>query len=293
MNEKFARAIENARANRSVHELAMCAQNTKTGEEASGFVGRFEGQDIGPDTPYFLASATKLFVTAIIMQQVDKGQLVLSAPITTFFAPGRLDGLHMLNGVDHTSKITVENLLAHTSGLPDYFEQKQPDGSVFAHDILQGKDKSFTVETVIDMVQSGMKPAFAPSTPGRAFYSDTNYQLLTKIIEKVLGNSFADSVTKNIATPLGLKNTWVFDIEGPEQQRKIIPPRNGDMQLDIPLGMTGISGDGGIVSTAADGLVFIKAFFGGELFSATLLDQIIPIAFDFNLCVPNFSYQLK
>lgn len=274
MNEKFARAMAGARTNKSVHELAIIAQNTKTGEEASGFSGKLNGQNIGPDTPYFLASATKLFVTALIMQQVEKGQLELTAPATTFFAPGRLDGLHVLNGVDHTSKITVENLLAHTSGLPDYFEQKQPDGSVFAHDILQDKDRSFTVEDVIDMVQGGMKPAFAPSTPGRAFYSDTNYQLLTAIIEKVLGTSFADSVTKNIAIPLGLKNTWVFDIEGPQRQRKIIPLRNGDIQLDIPLVMTGVAGDGGVVSTAADGLVFIRAFFGGGLFSKQLLSQI-------------------
>ncbi len=274
MNEKFAGAIENARANRSVHELAICAQNTKTGEEAMGFSGGFEKQDIGPDTPYFLASATKLFVTALIMQLVDKGQLELNAPITTFFAPGRLDGLHMLSGVDHTSKITVENLLAHTSGLPDYFEQKQKDGSVFARDILQGKDTSFTLEDVIDMVQNGMKPPFAPSAPGRAFYSDTNFQLLTAIIEKVLGISFADAVTKFIAIPLGLKNTWVFDIEGPEGDRAIIPLRNGSKLLDVPLAMTGVTGDGGAVSSAADGLVFIKAFFGGELFSRELLGHM-------------------
>ncbi len=273
-NNKFASAIEYARANKGMHELAIVAQNSKTGEEASGFKGALNGKDIGPDTPYFLASATKLFVTALIMQQVEKGQLELKAPITTFFAPGRLEGLHMLSGVDHTSKITVENLLAHTSGLPDYFEQKQQDGSVFARDILAGKDKSFTVETVIDMVRGGMKPAFSPAKPGRAFYSDTNYQLLTAIIEKVLGISFSEAVAKNITSPLGLKNTWVFDVEGPERERTIIPLRNGNKQLDIPLAMTSVAGDGGIVSSAADGLVFIKAFFEGELFSPELLNQI-------------------
>ncbi len=274
MNEKFASAIASARTNKSVHELAMVAQNGKTGEEASGFSGRLNGQDIGPDTPYFLASATKLFVTALIMQLVDKGRLELNAPITTFFAPGRLDGLHVLNGVDHTSKITVENLLAHTSGLPDYFEQKQKDGWVFARDILQGKDRSFTLEDVIDMVQNGMKPPFAPSAPGRAFYSDTNFQLLTAIIEKILGDSFANSVTKHIALPLGLKNTWVFNAKGPEEDRAIMPLRNGSKLLDVPLAMTGVTGDGGAVSSAADGLVFIKAFFGGELFSVKRMDQV-------------------
>ena len=273
-NDRFSRLIASTRASKEVHELAIIAQNRRTGETASGFLGENQGQDIGPDTPYFLASASKLFVSALIMQQVEVGQLKLDTPITAFFAPGYLDALHVLNNVDHTDKITVENLLAHTSGLPDYFEQKQQDGTVFAREILKGNDSAYNVETVIGMLKKGMKPAFAPSTPGRAFYSDTNYQLLTAIIEKVYGCRFARAVEQNIASPLGLENTWVFDAEGPQRARAVIPLRNGDKQLHIPLVMTSVAGDGGVVSSAADGMVFIKAFFDGRLFSAKLLEQM-------------------
>ncbi|MCF6326700.1 MAG: beta-lactamase family protein [Devosiaceae bacterium] len=245
-----------------------------TGEQSSGFSGGFDGQEIGPDTPYFLASATKLFVTAIIIQLVEDKSINLETPIVEFFAPNYLDGLHKLDGKDYTASITVKNLLAHTSGIADYFEQKQADGSVFAREILQGNDISYNIDDVVEMSKSAMTPKFAPGTARKAFYSDTNFQLLGAIIEKSSGVSFAEAVKTKIAAPLGLKNTWRFEADGPRAEQKTIPLRNGKNQLHIPHVMTSTGADGAIVSTAADGLAFITAFFEGKLFSPSLLKTI-------------------
>ncbi len=270
MNNKFDKLARNAKDNKAIYEMALMVENAQTNIKQSCFIGKLGRQEIDQHTSYFLASATKLFVTTLIMQLLEKKQLSLQTPIVEFFALNHLKGLHIYKGVEHTNNITIENLLAHTSGLADYFEQKQQNGSVFAKDILAGKDRAFNVDGVIEIV-SNMKPAFIPSTPNKAFYSDTNYQLLGAIIEKVTGKSFAKAVEQNITIPLGLKNTFVFEKNNKNASRKIIPLRFGNAQLEIPKAMTSVGADGAIVSSAYDGLIFIKAFFNGELFSKDLL----------------------
>ncbi len=273
ISSKFTQALEKFTADRRISELAVCLHDARTNEQFSGFSGHLDGQPVGPDTPYFLASATKLFVTALILQLVEEDALDLNAPVSEFFPPRHLNGLHVLKGTDHTPHITIEHLLSHTSGLPDYFEQKQKDGTVFAKSIIEGRDVSFDLDDVLTMARSNMKPRFAPDGR-RAHYSDTNFQLLGAIIENVLQTSFANAVDQRIARPLKLKNTFVFEADGPRSNIKVLPLRNGDKTLHVPNAMTGVGPDGGIVSSAADGLTFIRAFFEGTLFSTQRIQHI-------------------
>ncbi|NOZ32825.1 MAG: beta-lactamase family protein [Alphaproteobacteria bacterium] len=277
MSATLKRLLDRTRANPAIHELAIAAKNTRTGKAATGFLGRYPGGDIGPDAPYFLASATKLFITAIVMQLVEKKALGLETPMFEFFAPGYLEGLHVLGGRDRTEKITVGHLLSHTSGLADYFEQKQAGGKTFAGGILGGQDRAFGLDDVVGMVRSGMKPAFVPGKRGRAFYSDTNFQLLGAIIERVSGLGLGEVIEGQICVPLGLKNTYLYDHAGARASSKVVAMRYGDRQLDIPKAMTGVAADGGVVSTAADGLVFIEAFFDGALFPKPMLGPMMAI----------------
>ena len=78
-----------------------------------------------PAGQYFIASTTKLYVTALVMQLRAEGRLDLRAPAATYLDPALLDGIHVLRGVDSSARITVEELLAHTSGIADYFEQRR------------------------------------------------------------------------------------------------------------------------------------------------------------------------
>jgi D-alanyl-D-alanine carboxypeptidase len=240
----FRPLIERAGSNRAIHELALSAKSGRTGAVAEGFIGRIDGAEIGPDTPYFLASANKLYITAILMQLVAQKGLALDNTMAGFFAPGYLDGLHVLGNVDRTDEITVEQLLSYTSGLADYFEQKQPGGKTFAGGILSGQDTAFSLDDVVEMVRSGMKPAFVPGAPGRAFYADTNFQLLGAIIENITGLGLGEVVDRQICGPLGLKNTFLFHRSGPRADTNPVALRNGQRQLDIPMAMTGVAADG-------------------------------------------------
>src|SRR5690606_6414085 len=93
----------------------------------SGAAGNFT-----VDQPYFIASTTKLFVTAIILNLVSKEKLNLEDPISRYLDNGVMDGLHVYRGVAYSDQLTIKQLLSHTSGLPDYFEDKNQSGkSVF------------------------------------------------------------------------------------------------------------------------------------------------------------------
>ena len=68
----------------------------------------------------------------------------LDAPISDYLASDLLDGLHRLDGVDHTGRIAVRHLLSQTSGLPDYFLGRSKGVDSYAETITQ-HDMAFTI----------------------------------------------------------------------------------------------------------------------------------------------------
>ncbi|MFD2349158.1 serine hydrolase domain-containing protein [Nonomuraea ferruginea] len=117
----------------------------------------------------------------------------------------------MLRGVDRTPAITVRHLASHTSGLPDFFEKRDPGPSLFEQ-LAAGRDQAWTFDDVIRMTR-GQRPHFEPqdltATRQRARYSDTGFQLLIRILETVTGQPFADLLAERIVRPLGLTRTWL------------------------------------------------------------------------------------
>ncbi len=222
------------------------------------------------DSCYFIASTTKLFVTAIILQLRQKGLLNFDDRITNYVSPAFMKGLHVLNGKDYSSSVTIQHLLAHTSGISDYFQQTGSNGESLQTELMQGKDQYWTFEEAIERSKI-LQPKFPPGTRGKAFYSDTNFQLLGHIVEKITGNSISDNLDRNIISPLGLTQTYLYkDIA--DVRPKTFYYKN--RELSIPRAMTSFSSDGGIVSTSNDMMVFLKAFFGGGLFPVSYLSEL-------------------
>jgi len=215
-----------------------------------------------PDTPYFLASITKMYTATVVMKLARSGEIDLDAPISEYLAADLLHGVHVIGGTDHSGQIAVSQLVDHTSGLADYFEGT-PDGGVSLADHLkQGLDRSLSIDDIVAIVRR-LSPEFAPGTGGKAFYSDTNYALLGAIIETATGTTVADSFRRMIFAPLGLANTYVFGTA--RDQPRPAGLYFKDRVFDVPLAMSSFAPDGGVVSTAAESLRFMRAFFGGEL----------------------------
>ncbi len=226
--------------------------------------------DLSKDQAYFIASTTKLFTTAIILQLRADGHLTLDDKITKFLDKSVMAGLHIYKGIDYSEEITIQHLLSHTSGLPDYFQGKGASGKSLEDEITSGMDQFWTFEQAI-LRTNLMKPLFAPGTKNKANYSDANFQLLGKIIETITNKSYSENCQVSIIQPLGLTSTYLYQ-DAEDQTPKTLYYKGN--KLTIPQAMISFSSDGGMVSTSADMLIFIQAFFSGKLFPSTYLDEL-------------------
>ncbi len=222
------------------------------------------------DQPYFIASTTKLFTTAIIMKLRAAGKLSLDDKISKYLEKSILSGLHIYNGKDYSQVLTIKHLLSHTSGLPDYFQGKGKTGKSLENEITEGNDQFWTFEQAIERTKN-MSALFALGTKGKANYSDANFQLLGKIIETITNKSYAENCQEIIITPIGLPKTYLYH-DSTDKTPKTLFYKNSE--LNIPKAMTSFGADGGIVSTSSDMLVFIEAFFTGKIFPKEYINEL-------------------
>ncbi len=211
---------------------------------------------------YFIASTTKLFTTAIILRLKSEGQLSLDDKVSKYLDASVMKGLHRYKGKDYSAALTIQHLLAHTSGLPDYFQDKGVNGKSLENELTSGIDQHWTFEQAIARTKS-LPAHFAPGTKGKAHYSDANFQLLGRIIESVTHQSYSENCKTFIFQPLGLTKTYIYHDTADTQPKTLYYKAN---ELVVPKAMTSFDADGGIVSTSADMLLFIEAFFTGRLF---------------------------
>jgi CubicO group peptidase (beta-lactamase class C family) len=193
-----------------------------------------------------------------------KGSFRLDDPAGNYLDKQVMDGLLVIKGVDYSGQITIRQLLAHTSGLPDYFQQKKADGKSLLEELTAGIDQCWNFEQVIAYAKK-MKPAFRPGEKGKALYSDTNYQILGQLIETVAVKPVQQVLQEIVFTPLGLEKTYLYT---DSQDSRPATLHYKKKRLHMPLAMASFGTDGGIVSTSAELMTFLKAFFSGQLFPA-------------------------
>jgi D-alanyl-D-alanine carboxypeptidase len=144
------------------------------------------GVPIRPEMVFRLGSITKQFTAVGILMLVKEGKLALDDEITRFLPGYPTQG----------QRITVENLLTHTSGIQSYTDMPS---------WLQLWRKDFTVQGLIDLFKN--EPM--QFKPGEKWaYDNSGYILLGAIIEKVSGKSYAEFVSQRIFEPLGMKHSY-------------------------------------------------------------------------------------
>lgn len=266
------------------HRVERAAADPRTGEvlwrvrSADGVVAVVHG-DL--DRPFFLASATKLFVTVILAQLRTEGRLDWDSSIAGHLSDLDLRGLAVEGDRDVSAAITVREVMAHTAGLADYFEGRRPDGPTTLERAIT-TDMAWDVRDVLEWTR-----VMRPARRHHGLYSDTGYQLLGALIERIDGRPFADAVRARIAERLTLDGTFVFGPEHAGRYLDIAAIRNGDGVLHAPLMMSSVGADGGGVSTLRDATHFVEAFFDGRLFDRRLLGEI---AVDWHRIFPPLQY---
>ncbi|MEU4675595.1 serine hydrolase domain-containing protein [Micromonospora sp. NPDC023737] len=163
------------------------------GQNAWGVDG--DGGSITPQTPFVLGSVSKSFTALAVMQLVEAGRVELDAPARRYVSWLRLADESV------AARITVRQLLTHTSGLPD----------VVNRGLLDRFDNSpgGLTRTVRELA------TVAPTAPpGEAYqYSNANYMVLGALVEAVAGQSFGSYLRRHVLDPLGMTHAVTNEAE--------------------------------------------------------------------------------
>jgi D-alanyl-D-alanine carboxypeptidase len=210
-------------------------------------------------------SITKTFVATVVLQLVDEGRLRLDDTVEKWL-PGVVPG---------DGRITVRQLLGHTSGLYDLLRTLPLPP---APEFLDNRSRTWTATELIQRALSH-PPTFEP--PGSAFsYSNTNYALLGEVIEGVTGRSYGQEIERRIVRPLGLHGTTLPGtterIRGPHPHGYVPIGNDGQTRLvDYTTMNPSVMGAGGeIISTTRDLNRFFHALLDGRLLPASLLTEM-------------------
>ena len=223
---------------------------------------------VRPDTPIYMASVTKVYIAALVMLLSQRKRLALDDPIAKYLPPALVRGIDVYAGHDYSREVTVRQLVSMTSGIPDYYEEKGPDGKTGFDLFVADPATTWTPDETIKRARTALKPHFAPGHG--LYYSDTNYQLLGKIVQRVTHTSLANALQRFLLGPLGLRHTWLTGT--PEPQGLAAPAHVFDQQLDITkVRSEDYWADGGLVATPTDMIAFLKALKQGRIISAASL----------------------
>ena len=175
---------------------ALAAKTDKDGNAVGVTAGKGNlatGEAPPLDGEVRIGSNTKTFVAVVIMKMVEEGKVKLDEPVETYL-PGLIKG----QGVDG-KKITVRQLLQHTSGLPEYIDESAVDYFGTRNDYVSPRD---LLDTAL------ARPAqFAPGA--KFTYTNTNYIVLGLLAERVGKRPIAEQIEAKIVKPLGLKHTYM------------------------------------------------------------------------------------
>lgn len=206
-----------------------------------------------PQTRFRVASVTKTFTAALVMQEVERGHIDLDAPITKYVPEFR---------ADTGARVTIRQMLSHSSGLPNY--TSDPKWMAASKNPMSNNDflHAFCFGDL----------TFEPGTSWN--YSNCAYYLLGMAVERVSGQSYEQLLSERILKPLGMTNTGIdhnatlLPMRGYGYRKTLA--RDYEQSPYVDLGQA--LGAGDIYSTVEDLLKWDQAFYGDKILTAKTRD---------------------
>lgn len=227
----------------------------------------FETKALHTENSIFsLASISKVFTSLAILQLKEKGNLKLDDYIKKH-----------LKDFPYPD-ITIRNLLSHTSGLPDL--------EIFEEAVTNNPNKIFTNKDVLPLLKVWTNPL--ENKPYEKWsYSNINYDLLALIVEKITGKTFQEYVRKNIFVPANMQSTFfktdtvALKVKNKSEDYEY-PTRYSSKFQNVAsieefrwtvFSLSGVVGDGNLMSTTEDLLNFDKTLYSGKLIKTSTLEE--------------------
>ena len=208
-----------------------------------------------PLTKFRIASVTKPFTAAAIMVLEGRGLLRLTDTVDMYL-PDFPDG----------EKITVQHLLNHTSGIVNFTELPE----------LSAVNYNFHALAEVIALFAGKPLEFEPGS--QHAYSNSNYVVLTAILESVTKQSYADALRELVLEPLGLQDTGV------DESKLVLPNRasgyfwaSGTYHHAIDGDMSVATGAGAMYSTTKDLQRFARGLCTGKLLGAAATERVFTL----------------
>ena len=241
--------VDNYVDNDNFNGIIKVYQNNKViYDKAFGYADFETERKLTTKTPFRIGSISKTFTAISILILNERGKLQLSDTIGKFinYFP------------DSYNRVTIEELLSHTSGIPAYM-----DNYPQITDSL----------TNSDAIESLRKKDYLYFQPGSEFrYCNSGYLILGLIVESITKQTLQDFILENILQPLEMNNTYFIEPHNFMRQDRAFGYDSLSKLWEIPLF---VKGDGGMVSTADDLYKWYSGLIKNRIISNTSIDKAI------------------
>lgn len=225
----------------------------KVFEKSFGLSSFQTGDSLTREHLFQLASVSKPMTATIVLTLQEKGLLNIKDSVQFYFPDFPYDG------------ITLEMLLSHRSGLPNYL--------YITDDIWENKDLPICNENVLDSIFTLAPDKYYPAD-SRFNYCNTNYFMLAAVVEKVTGMSFESAAVKYLFQPAGMKNTFVYSDMNYAAIPGLAAGHSAFGKIKPDFYLNGVTGDKGVFSTARDLYIFDRALTNYELIGEKTLEEM-------------------
>lgn len=207
----FQAALDNARSSTNTRSISatIIRDEGVWGESVWNAVANKAGRSnpVDVDTHLSIASMTKTYIAALIIELIEENELTLDTSMNTLL----YSGINPVLTQDYMNEISpdikLRNLLNHTSGIDEYL------GNSYYYAIAAQTGKVWSPYDTLDYVNQPYF-VFDPSDPSPDYnYTNTNYVLLGMIIEHITGTDVLSALQAKLLGPLGLNNTYMRGLE--------------------------------------------------------------------------------
>ena len=228
--------------------VVLVADTTHIFTKAYGYANRSSRERLNTQSVFQIASISKTITATAVIMLAQDSLIDLSSPVSRY-----------LQGFPY-SRVTVEMLLNHKSGLADYTK--------FCFGSWKDLSRPMSNEDMLS-IMIRRRPRSYMAAGHNYRYCNTNYALLACIVERVTGEGFASWVRRNIFVPVGMENTF-FATEADKMknhQNKTRGYSGQSLPEETTNFLDGVLGDKGVYSTVEDLLKFDRALTAGFLVS--------------------------
>ncbi|RQO31161.1 peptidase [Taibaiella sp. KBW10] len=247
--DSYFQALETS--NKFMGSVAISQEGKVIYTHSTGMADVEKGLKSTDQSIYRIGSISKVFTATLIFKAIDDKKLDLGQKLSVYFPT-----------IKNADKITIGQLLQHRSGIHNitddasyltWYTKPQTEAAMLAFIVAGGSD-------------------FEPDS--KADYSNSNYILLSYILQKVYKKPYAILLTEKICKPLGLKSTYFGTKTDPGKKEVYSYHYTGSWVKEPETDMSVPMGAGAIVSTPADLTRFATGLFTGKLVSAASLAQM-------------------